>query len=432
MCESLPEQVGDESIDQWFKDCCDKWGTQEEITCLNPTDALAKIQGSKKSLEELAAKVAKSLAPLRVSELLVDLERVEAEANDAIELCEDFRAPFDELDASATRQKRNERRQDRSRRSKVTQQLAAGEADTVPLALAKHLGELINAVVENNNVPSASGIEFVAKSDAVTKAVHFDEPFTFGCDPTAEATALHTALGEYWSEDFAKLCVEKGVEVAREIAKSDGAPCALSTVARSEKDFPWKEFVDAVDVVQGLRVAVHTARCHAFNVTSLAWPWKGVALLLRVVSGEAAVMVLSKELAVEAGADADAWLRRQDAKVLARCPRFYMTTGTSLWCPFGTVPLVVGVAKSNGQMVLASPQPKLKKGEKQDLGFVTFAVQPCFSGNNDKKASVKVRQAVVASHVLAGSAIPQSIRGCEGVKAWRQALETADDQAVEA
>ena len=120
-------------------------------------------------------------------------------------------------------------------------------------------------------------------------------------------------------------------------------------------------------------------------------------------------------------------MRRQQSKNLSTAPRFFLQAGSSLWVPFGFIPLLLGVdLQSDGSVRLAEKQQKGRKDKRakdEATSFLVYTVMLALRPEADAAAPPDLRACVLAAHQLCANHFPPSFR-CKVVQAWAAALAT--------
>jgi hypothetical protein len=215
-----------------------------------------------------------------------------------------------------------------------------------------------------------------------------------------------------------KHLAEKGVmQGIATVDTSRPLKCAPKDVDPKSVKPPWPVCVDT-------RLIVFCQRALAVETCMQAWPFRCHPLWLTSVMGKSVVVVLSAEV-VSDNKDIGAWLRAAAPSDLRDCHAYYLTEGMSVYCPFGSMPVVLGIPNDVDTLTV----PKHKKGDfkagEQDC--VTLSVSLAY--DIALLALAPKRHKIVAGKhwVEAKPNFPPSFLKVDGFKAWIEELEADRD-----
>ena len=171
------------------------------------------------------------------------------------------------------------------------------------------------------------------------------------------------------------------------------------------------------------RTPLHIQLCHKFNVDQEAWPWKGIPMFLRMIEGSASIQVLGAHELEQAGSDVMPWLKERATADLAAVPTCKLEAGESIWLPYGSLPLIIGLDETeNGLAKGVDRKSKSKPLDSKNLPYISYALVPAFDTSLTLD-SAKLKGIVRASLALSSAWLPASIKSSEDFKAWQKSLE---------
>jgi hypothetical protein len=308
------------------------------------------------------------------------------------------------------------------------------EKVSCPSVIAKRAADCLMCRIEDpskHDIQLGNVVNKVVASAAETESSLFNGTFALGLAPpldgsdpshlVAELSEVHMAnknLVRAKAVTMEKHLTEKGV--LQGIATVDTArqlKVAPKDVDPKSTTPPWPVCVDT-------RLIVFCQRNLIVETCLQAWPFRGHPLWLTSVMGVCVVVVLSAEI-VSDNKDIKAWLRDAAPSDLRYCHAYFLDRGMSVYCPFGSMPVVLGIPNEAN----TNSMPKHKKGEfkagEQDC--VTLSVSLAY--DKDLLALAPKRHKIVAgTHwIEAKPNFPPSFLKVDGVLEWIKELEADRD-----
>ena len=159
------------------------------------------------------------------------------------------------------------------------------------------------------------------------------------------------------------------------------------------------------------------------NSALVSHPLKGHALMYTQFASEAIVICLPKEVLKEFD-NLTAWLEDSGSDVLQRYHAWYAHEGDSIFFPYGTMPLVVGVPPVPK---LSAPRPDLPKDGKTRHGAIqkhrfAYALSPLYNKAGPVDTDIEFNRLVKSWLVKAEEQLPESFVTNAEVHAWRDRL----------
>lgn len=266
------------------------------------------------------------------------------------------------------------------------------------------------------------------EKDTSTNQV-FCNPFFVETAGVAEKDALmRTWCEDVWLQlfkDTASVVVKKARE-CREAIDSPSATQlnAIGTVA--VPNFPsfrpdWAKEGEVWITTPKLRAAVVVNTTETCGLQFEQWPFRFLHHVACCFSGRCVCIIMDAAKAQEVG-EPHKWMLSADSTELEHCVSFFMTEGTAVNVPFGTIPIFVGLrgtANLDQKMTLAEARKHTS-----DKHTFTLAIVPIFDPDFVKKHYSKTHIAsALAAWTMAQPSLPQTWRDDEMVKAWKVALE---------
>ena len=124
--------------------------------------------------------------------------------------------------------------------------------------------------------------------------------------------------------------------------------------------------------------------------------------------------------------DPCAWLTKAESRVLADNKTFMLDTGTSLYVPFGMVPIIIGMPSDENALKCKPPGRVTKAAKAAEREFATYTLDFLFDAALDSKAPAEARRYVASSWVKATNWLPATFRNSDVVKQWFEAIHAAD------
>ena len=416
-------QVDSEELEAWFAAKLETWGSQYEISCLNPQEPFDTVKRLKGQLETIQQEVTKAAAPFRVAEFRNKLRQILPTFVETVDTIKDFQGCFKELEDKDALSRKNAKRLMRTTRDRIVAKLES-QQDGVPKALAKVIAEMIQKTEEAGEALPFEAPELACDGTDQEAVISEFAKVRVLTDKTDTPTWWHGQAASFGETgDAYKKCLEKAETIQQSILASKGATKhGFATIANAGFDWVCGEGVDFLNIVPGLRTIVHTQDCHAFNAAPAAWPWKGCGMMLTAVVGTICVIILDEQQTIEAATDVDGFMRRADAKLVSQYTKVILGKGNSIYVPFGSMPMVIGLDFTDGSAKIKEKTRKGAKKEEDPPVFVTYCVnlvlRPAFDGSQ----SQPVRSNVLAAHHLASGSLPASLKNNKNFKTWVEAL----------
>ena len=95
--------------------------------------------------------------------------------------------------------------------------------------------------------------------------------------------------------------------------------------------------------VRGLRHLIYTSYTEVCDISLGAWPWKHLACWCTQHIGRSVAVLVDMKTAATIH-HTGKWLEALKTDDLSTFPTWFMEEGSTLWCPFGSVPIFVGVS----------------------------------------------------------------------------------------
>lgn len=184
--------------------------------------------------------------------------------------------------------------------------------------------------------------------------------------------------------------IESKLEEMVEFLNKDQRTHAISTVACSEHaDYNWqfadKEMQYFTDGKGYGKHMICLTEIGRLDCSFSAVPLAGFAGALVSLTGPLSVLILTPEDVESVGSDLPLWLSAQTPERFEKNKLFSLDAGEGLWMPFGSIPLIVGLAQPQRDVVgkktktcvnwPASGTGKVKTME----DFRAYAFVPCFN-----------------------------------------------------
>ena len=155
---------------------------------------------------------------------------------------------------------------------------------------------------------------------------------------------------------------------------------------------------------------IHVQECEKFSMAFEHYPWGGLPLFLTVISGRMMVCVLCPGTFTHMGADVHTYMSTAADTALRKCPMFCLTSGQSVWLPFGSKPLIMGIS--------SDVEAFKKKGQEYEPDHVSFMINLALSAD-DVKVHAAIRSEVQVSVAASSPSMPECVHGNEHFLKWK-------------
>jgi hypothetical protein len=416
-------EVNGEPLVTWL---CSKVGfaeNNERLKKLNMGAVHKKLVSAEAALTKVQADADDWQAPLNVDAVRANIAAQLARYNEAVvDVKRHQNALLQETSKSAESVKAAARIW-RANRDKIRVYF---EKVSCPSVIAKRAADCLMSRIEHpkkHDIQLGNVEDKLVASAAETESSLFNGCFALdinppldGSDPShlvVELTEAHMAnrnLVRAKAVTMEKHLTDKGV--LQGIATVDSSRLAKDVDPNSTTP-PWPVCVDT-------RLIVFCQRNLTVETSLQAWPFRGHPLWLTSVMGVCVVVVLSAEI-VSDNKDIKALLRDAAPSDLRDCHAYFLERGMSVYCPFGSMPVVLGIPNEANTGSI----PKHKKGEfkagEQDC--VTLSVSLAYDIGLLALAP-KRHKIVVGTHwIEAKPNFPPSFLKIDGFNKWIKELE---------
>ena len=291
----------------------------------------------------------------------------------------------------------------------------------MPKGLAKVMGDHLQCLAEP---PEKADVRLLFHERCLAEDSTIDEdflrlPFIIR-DVGHYGRAITRTLADNEDEikDVVKLVVESN--------KQAGNPAGQLTANMKEK-FPWDAvgdgatnfFKEVVDVKPVIIVQDHGF----FQAKPKGFPFRGGRCILSAISGDFLFVVVGAEDNA-AHADLAAWMKSAEAKDLEDVEAFYAMEGQSIWIPFGSAPIFIGMAPNTDWKEKAPTAKGTKKAKSapKKKKSVTLGSWFCLDSAVDKAQSPVVANFVASTWISNHSFLPKSFQEAAKLNEWTTAL----------
>ena len=320
------------------------------------------------------------------------------------------------------------------------------ESKDVPPALAKLVADILYSVAAD---PYEVGISLdlyspICAVDLEAQPADLSKPFMIPVQSDEHPVGEEKWLSRVWQNVYKSHLVaarQKASECLGVMtAPGNKSNCAIGTIpGLIEPNLsPGGDAEDGVavgkhvwpSVVKGLRHAIWCSHPDVFEPSLESWPFRCLDCYLTVYSGRCVIVLVDATNSCRIGEPAQ-WLAKADVKALDGYPAWLCIAGSTIHCPVGSVPLIVGISEDIDITDVKVTLPKVqdaKKGKKAKEGkseeYYALGVMPCFDGGWLKKQmSTPVRNNTMQAWVRAQTWIPPSWKSNEAVKQWKKSME---------
>ena len=180
----------------------------------------------------------------------------------------------------------------------------------------------------------------------------------------------------------------------------------------------------AVKLASEIRTNVYSHECNTLNVTTMAYPFRGLRAVITILTGTVLVIAVPHEQLQ--GADFSTYVANAQSGALMNNPSTILEQDSSVYIPFGHVPILLPFITETND----GPQPMKAAGSKKNLAmssteFSSYAVSIYLSSTFDLKCGNPAMSFGVSQMVAAQARLPNSFRTNKPVQEWKAALEAA-------
>ena len=220
-----------------------------------------------------------------------------------------------------------------------------------------------------------------------------------------------------------------GQVVASMITPGQESNCAFTTIDAWEEEPVFSDHPEAKcpKPVEKLRPIVYSSLIGCSDRQLSAWPFCYLPLFLVMYKGRSIVTLLPATSIVDIQ-DPQAWLMAAKPGALDRFPSWLMPEGSVLYCPMGSVPIVIGVPEEfvvgDKKADVAKAKAAIAKRRDTDpKPYITYGVWPMFDSAWTKLHVPKTVSQVSVSLAVRGSTLyPNSWKDNKELSTWRQEL----------
>jgi hypothetical protein len=293
------------------------------------------------------------------------------------------------------------------------------EKGTVPAAIAKNIAD---ALFSKARLPASVGLKQEYQRPVCTLSETSGrksllEPFML--EPYVDDGSGNTCGALYFRKLFTDFHKDNAASVKAKNAECDAAmrlptstlQCIFGSIAPKplELNPPWAKGGDGHEEVwfqhvPDLRHLIYTYVADNCDATLEAWPWRHTALFLTQHIGRSVVVLLDAEQASKIQTTHD-WLHKLKSDELAKNYTWLLEEGSTLWCPFGTIPVVVGINSKMDILDEAGPNIKPRKKETRSES-ACIGLTPIF----DSCFAIKYNSKDVIRNVLACAQLAEGVK----------------------
>jgi len=173
---------------------------------------------------------------------------------------------------------------------------------------------------------------------------------------------------------------------------------------------------------QKTRHGVWTTWTEEDHPDAVNWPFRSMACMLTQYVGVSVVIVVDSASMLENGSEVVQWSSALANGELGKYPSVVLTTGSSLWLPLGTCPIIIGVSQAVLNQTETVDLKERTVGKVRHA--ITIGVQPLFDVDMVKAAPEPLRREMASFYVKAAPQIPPTWRtDHEGHAAWKKAID---------
>ena len=302
----------------------------------------------------------------------------------------------------------------------------------VPEAIASVVGNrLYSRIVrpESRGITSVKFVNVVEDLPNNSAPESRQQPILFQYD----AAVLDETLSD-WARQCAEMyrdnknaVVPKMREASQQMAAANptraSAVSALDVVTNFEFNVQWSK-EDPWFIYTATRQAIWTSWTEQCVTDPTNWPFRFMPGLLTQYVGQSVVVIIDSATMLENGGEATVFINGIQGDILSKFPTTVLTEGSSLWLPFGSMPIIVGnsMPVQNVKEVVDLKERVIGK----QLHSMALGFTPVLDCSVAAAASDDTRRMIASWMLRALPTIPPTWKSAEGqVTLWNAALKVS-------
>ena len=219
-------------------------------------------------------------------------------------------------------------------------------------------------------------------------------------------------------------------EALKEFGTNETRFVVWHSLATTDPDFNWNAPAPPgiFECLAGVRIPLGSARCGHCRAELAEFPYKTVGHFYHQISGRAIIIVLRPQQ-LQDHPNIGAWLAALPSTALSKLSAFYVDTRDSVWVPFGSMPLIIGVPAGricpNYELI---PAKSDAVPAAPHVEAIQYALTLCYD-NSDEKQDAALRS-YVSSIILQTQ--PFVFKGIKSVSGpWEARLRVGLDSIAD-